>query len=103
MPFIYQTLSCLICLFAIMSQVFTYGSVPLKTYLPDGDIDFTVIDYPSVDETLVRDVLSLLHREEKNENAEFQVKDTQFIDAEVIFISNRVPMSIDSCFSPLFF
>lgn len=71
-----------------MSQVFTYGSVPLKTYLPDGDIDFTVIECPSVDESLVHDVLSILQQEEKNANAEFQLKDTQFIDAEVIFILN---------------
>ncbi|KAL8549024.1 hypothetical protein ACS0TY_008053 [Phlomoides rotata] len=83
-------------------EVFTYGSVPLKTYLPDGDIDFTVIECPSVDESLVHDVLSLLHREEKNENAEFQVKDTQFIDAEVKLVKCLVQnMVIDISFNQL--
>lgn len=62
--------------------------MPLKTYLPDGDIDLTAIKGPNADESLAHDVLALLQREEKNKTAEFQVKDTQFIDAEVIFIPN---------------
>lgn len=61
-------------------EVFPYGSVPLKTYLPDGDIDFTAIN---ANESLSRDVFALLQMEEKNVIAEFKVKDTQYIDAEV--------------------
>ena len=69
-----------------ISQVFPYGSVPLKTYLPDGDIDLTVTNGTRTDESMARDVLALLQREEKNVNAEFKVKNIQFIDAEVILI-----------------
>ncbi|XP_059659864.1 uncharacterized protein LOC132306489 isoform X2 [Cornus florida] len=64
-------------------KVYPYGSVPLRTYLPDGDIDLTAISSPDVEEALARDVLAVLQGEEQNENAEYEVKDTQFIDAEV--------------------
>ncbi|XP_060176107.1 uncharacterized protein LOC132606553 [Lycium barbarum] len=64
-------------------QVFSYGSVPLKTYLPDGDIDLTVFGSPIIEETLAREVLAVLQEEELKENTEYDVKDPQFIDAEV--------------------
>ncbi|KAJ8543569.1 hypothetical protein K7X08_006092 [Anisodus acutangulus] len=64
-------------------EVFSYGSVPLKTYLPDGDIDLTVFSSPVIEETLARDVLAVLQEEELKENIEYDVKDPQFIDAEV--------------------
>ena len=57
--------------------------MPLKTYLRDGDIDLTIFSSPYVEEFWASDVLSILQREEQNENAEYEVKDTQFIDAEV--------------------
>lgn len=59
--------------------------MPLKTYLPDGDIDFTAIN---ANESLSHDVFALLQMEEKNVMAEFKVKDTQYIDAEVSLILN---------------
>ncbi|CAL5386301.1 unnamed protein product [Camellia sinensis] len=65
-------------------EVFPYGSVPLKTYLPDGDIDLTALSSPTAEETFARDVLAVLQGEEQNENAEYEVKDTQFIDAEQV-------------------
>ncbi|XP_049388422.1 uncharacterized protein LOC125852775 [Solanum stenotomum] len=64
-------------------EVFSYGSVPLKTYLPDGDIDLTVFGSPVIEETLARDVLAVLQEEELKENTEYEVKDPQFIDAEL--------------------
>ncbi|KAJ1298248.1 hypothetical protein BS78_01G439200 [Paspalum vaginatum] len=74
-------MSCLSC------QVFTFGSVPLKTYLPDGDIDVTAFsnseELKEVWANLVRDALEY---EEKNENAEFHVKEVQYIQAEVKII-----------------
>ncbi|GJN30679.1 hypothetical protein PR202_gb19006 [Eleusine coracana subsp. coracana] len=73
--------SCLSC------PVFTFGSVPLKTYLPDGDIDVTAVGHSEelkeIWANLVRDALE---REEKNENAEFHVKEVQYIQAEVKII-----------------
>lgn len=67
-------------------QVFPYGSVPLKTYLPDGDIDLTALSPPKSDDSLCRDVLAVMHAEQLKANAEFEVRDTQFIDAEVLFL-----------------
>lgn len=71
-------------------QVVPYGSVPLKTYLPDGDIDLTILKGPNAEESLPHDVLSLLEALEKNEDAEYQVKDTQFIDAEVLLLRSSI-------------
>lgn len=65
-------------------QVFPYGSVPLKTYLPDGDIDLTALSCQNIEDGLVSDVRAVLHGEENNEAAEYEVKDVRFIDAEVI-------------------
>lgn len=65
-------------------QVFTYGSVPLKTYLPDGDIDLTAFsEDQNLKETWASQVRDMLESEEKDANAEFRVKEVQFIQAEV--------------------
>ncbi|KAK8467092.1 hypothetical protein PHAVU_008G248100 [Phaseolus vulgaris] len=64
-------------------RVFPYGSVPLKTYLPDGDIDLTALSCQNIEDGLVSDVRAVLHGEENNEAAEYEVKDVRFIDAEV--------------------
>ncbi|GMP89933.1 hypothetical protein CsSME_00041289 [Camellia sinensis var. sinensis] len=83
-------------------EVFPYGSVPLKTYLPDGDIDLTALSSPTVEETLARDVLAVLQGEEQNGNAEYEVKDTQFIDAEVKLVKCLVQnIVIDISFNQL--
>ena len=66
-------------------QVFPFGSVPLKAYLPDGDIDLTAFGGSSVEEALVNDVVSVLEAEDQNMAAEFIVKDVQLIWAEVVF------------------
>ena len=67
-------------------QVFPYGSVPLKTYLPDGDIDLTALSPQNIEDGLVSDVHAVLRGEENNEAAEYEVKDVRFIDAEVLSI-----------------
>ncbi|KAJ8561489.1 hypothetical protein K7X08_037222 [Anisodus acutangulus] len=83
-------------------EVFPYGSVPLKTYLPDGDIDLTALSSNYSEETLARDVLAVLQEEENRENAEFDVKDTQFIDAEVKLVKCLVQNTvIDISFNQL--
>ncbi|XP_042461862.1 uncharacterized protein LOC122045627 isoform X1 [Zingiber officinale] len=72
---------CLSC------PVFTFGSVPLKTYLPDGDIDLTAFgDNENMKDTWAAAVCAVLEKEEKNENAEFQVKEIKYIQAEVKLI-----------------
>ncbi|KAG8073993.1 hypothetical protein GUJ93_ZPchr0006g44804 [Zizania palustris] len=73
--------NCLSC------QVFTFGSVPLKTYLPDGDIDVTAFSYSEeLKTTWAKFVQDALEREEKNEKAKFRVKEVQYIQAEVKII-----------------
>ncbi|KAI4307551.1 hypothetical protein L6164_030725 [Bauhinia variegata] len=69
--------SCIGC------EVFPYGSVPLKTYLPDGDIDLTAICCQNIEDPLVSDVHAVLRGEESREASEYEVKDVRFIDAEV--------------------
>ncbi|KAL7169501.1 hypothetical protein ACSBR2_034520 [Camellia fascicularis] len=64
-------------------EVFPFGSVPLKTYLPDGDIDLTAFGGASFEDALVNDVVAVLEAEDHNGAAEFVVKDVQLIRAEV--------------------
>lgn len=66
-------------------QVFPFGSVPLKTYLPDGDIDLTAFSVQNLKDTWAHQVRDKLEKEEKNEHAEFHVKEVQYIQAEVGF------------------
>ena len=62
-----------------------FGSVPLKTYLPDGDIDLSVFQAKgnSLRETWATRLCSVLESEEHNPSALFIVKDVQVIHAEV--------------------
>ncbi|XP_065880992.1 uncharacterized protein [Euphorbia lathyris] len=83
-------------------EVFPYGSVPLKTYLPDGDIDLTAISSPPVEDALFSDVHAVLRREEQNREALFEVKDVHFIDAEVKLVKCIVQnMVVDISFNQL--
>lgn len=64
--------------------MFTFGSVPLKTYLPDGDIDLTAFsENENLRDNWAQEVRDKLEIEENSANAEFQVKGVQFIQAEV--------------------
>ena len=63
--------------------MFPFGSVPLKTYLPDGDIDLTTFGIPNTEDTLASEVCAVLGEEEQNKDAKFEVKDVQLIRAEV--------------------
>ncbi|KAJ7959298.1 Poly(A) RNA polymerase cid14 [Quillaja saponaria] len=84
-------------------QVFAFGSVPLKTYLPDGDIDLTVFsDNQNLKDTWANEVRDILEREEKSENAEFRVKEVQYIQAEVKIIKCLVEnIVVDISFNQL--
>ncbi|KAI7742289.1 hypothetical protein M8C21_002477 [Ambrosia artemisiifolia] len=84
-------------------MVFTFGSVPLKTYLPDGDIDLTAFSSNSnLKDSWATEVCDLLQAEEKNENAEFHVKEVQYIQAEVKIIKCLVEnIVVDISFNQL--
>ncbi|EXB96518.1 hypothetical protein L484_011228 [Morus notabilis] len=62
------------------TEVLAFGSVPLKTYLPDGDIDITAFSHQHLVEDFAGEVCSILEREG---DSEFQVKDVQYINAQV--------------------
>uniref|UniRef100_A0A7I4A932 Polymerase nucleotidyl transferase domain-containing protein n=1 Tax=Physcomitrium patens TaxID=3218 RepID=A0A7I4A932_PHYPA len=67
-------------------KVVKFGSVPLKTYLPDGDIDLTIFARNDLKETWAQDVVKALKQAEEDTNAEFRVKEVQYIQAEVKLI-----------------
>ncbi|KAG8485134.1 hypothetical protein CXB51_021108 [Gossypium anomalum] len=84
-------------------QVFTFGSVPLKTYLPDGDIDLTAFSKDqNLKDSWAHQVRDMLQNEEKHENAEFRVKEVQYIQAEVKIIKCLVEnIVVDISFNQL--
>ncbi|CAJ1974562.1 unnamed protein product [Sphenostylis stenocarpa] len=53
------------------AQVLSFGSVPLKTYLPDGDIDLTALSHEATEEDLALTVCSIL---EKEDDPHYQVQ-----------------------------
>jgi hypothetical protein len=67
-------------------QVFAFGSVPLRTYLPDGDVDITVLGNTWLNSTFINDVRAVLESEQENCDAEFKLTGLHFINAEVIFL-----------------
>ncbi|XP_071722183.1 uncharacterized protein [Rutidosis leptorrhynchoides] len=70
-------------------EVFAYGSVPLKTYLPDGDIDLSVVGGRT--QNLIKEIASLLKSEARNRSHVFVVKDVQVIGgAEVKIVKCMV-------------
>ncbi|WCJ20058.1 PAP/OAS1 substrate-binding domain superfamily [Euphorbia peplus] len=62
-------------------EVIPFGSVPLKTYLPDGDIDLTALSEPNKEEELAREVCNILKYRETDPYSE--VTDVRYIDAQV--------------------
>ncbi|KAI3760355.1 hypothetical protein L1987_50749 [Smallanthus sonchifolius] len=70
--------------------VLQYGSVPLKTYLPQGDIDLTVVSIHDWECNLPREVYNIFLAEQLLGNGEFEFKEIRFIDAEVILVVKLV-------------
>uniref|UniRef100_A0A0E0MLD5 PAP/OAS1 substrate-binding-related domain-containing protein n=1 Tax=Oryza punctata TaxID=4537 RepID=A0A0E0MLD5_ORYPU len=71
---------------ALGCEVIAFGSVPLKSYLPDGDVDITVFGNTALDGTCISDVYSILESEEQDSGAELEIKGLHFINAEVKLI-----------------
>ncbi len=76
----------------VQVKAFTYGSVPLKTYLPDGDIDLAIFQNkgktPHLKETWFTQLSAFLQRESFNQSAPYRVKDVQVIHAEVTLMAD---------------
>ena len=62
-------------------QVFAFGSVPFKTYLPDGDIDLTILSHQPMEKELAEGVLN--HLKKHVHDPRFKVKNVQYIEAQV--------------------
>lgn len=58
--------------------------MPLKTYLPAGDIDLTVVGDENI--SFPGRVVDLLEIEKENENAEFEIQGINCIYAQVILV-----------------
>ncbi|KAL5720828.1 hypothetical protein ACHQM5_013459 [Ranunculus cassubicifolius] len=69
--FLQELISC-----NLRIEIFPFGSVPLKTYLPDGDIDLTALSLDS----LANEVRAVLERVENSKDSGFVVKDVQYIN-----------------------
>ncbi|XVF00370.1 hypothetical protein REPUB_Repub03eG0279700 [Reevesia pubescens] len=76
-------------------EVFPFGSVPLKTFLPDGDIDLTALSHQNIEENLAKYVCSILRDDQQD--SEFLVQDVQYIRAQVKIVKctvNNIPVDI---------
>ncbi|KAJ7965132.1 Poly(A) RNA polymerase [Quillaja saponaria] len=81
------------------AEVFSFGSVPLKTYLPDGDIDLTALSHQNLEEDLAQQVCSIL---ESGEDLEFQIEDIQYIRAQVKVVKCTVKnIAVDISFNQM--
>lgn len=94
-----KTLACLnffmCCSFSngkLYLQVFSFGSVPLKTYLPDGDIDLTVLTKRNMEDEFFEKLYDTLKSEEGK--SEFHVTDVQFIPAQVCLFAYFILVSV---------
>ncbi|CAN0923834.1 hypothetical protein LINGRAHAP2_LOCUS33775 [Linum grandiflorum] len=63
------------------TEVFAFGSVPLKTYLPDGDIDLTILSHQHMETELIHGVLFIL--EWHVHDPKFNITAVQRIKAQV--------------------
>lgn len=78
--------ACLGC--CLQVNAYMFGSVPLRTYLPDGDIDLSVFCSQevaqSVRDTWALKLQSVIEQEQRsNSNAPYKIGDVTVINAEV--------------------
>ncbi|XWS56939.1 hypothetical protein CRYUN_Cryun09bG0128600 [Craigia yunnanensis] len=76
-------------------EVFPFGSVPLKIFLPDGDIDMTALSHQNVEENFAKYICSIV--EDDQQDSEFLVQDVQYICAQVKIVKctvNNIPVDI---------
>jgi len=72
------------CFAPVPVQAFMFGSVPLKTYLPDGDIDLCIFSPDtSIKDTWATKLHAKLEEEQQSPHSPFKIGDVQVINAEV--------------------
>jgi DNA polymerase sigma len=88
-------------------EAFMFGSVPLRTYLPDGDIDVSIFTRLSGPDDSLRDswpnqLVRFLEREGSRRDAPFPIRNCQVIQAEVKLVKCVVAnVVIDISFNAL--
>jgi predicted nucleotidyltransferase len=88
----------------VQVEAYMFGSVPLKTYLPDGDIDLAVFQGkgPKLRDSWTTELSTLLEGEGRNSSSLFRIKDVHVINAEVKVPPLYLPLhALSSCFSIL--
>ena len=83
-----------------------FGSVPLKTYLPDGDIDLAMFQETG---TKLRDswtthLKDFLESKTAKAAPQYRIRDVQIINAEVrqlYWLPTGLPRLHDACLAPL--
>eukprot|EP00004_Rigifila_ramosa_P017213 TRINITY_DN4164_c0_g1_i1.p1 TRINITY_DN4164_c0_g1~~TRINITY_DN4164_c0_g1_i1.p1 ORF type:complete len:1108 (-),score=148.62 TRINITY_DN4164_c0_g1_i1:35-3028(-) len=65
------------------AEVMPYGSLPLKTYLPDGDVDLEVFVSGRTATTWLSDVKATLERVAANPVGRYKLHNINFINAEI--------------------
>lgn len=65
-----------------------FGSVPLRTYLPDGDIDLSIFCPDPLKDGWAPKLHARLEEEQRNAHAPFKIGDVQVINAEVFHHSH---------------
>lgn len=81
-------------------RVFPFGSVPLKTYLPDGDIDLSALS--NCDEEVLSSTVCSVLQNEATMNTQVQVKDVQCVPAQVKVVKCYVEgISVDISFNQI--
>jgi hypothetical protein len=71
--------------FSFYDQSFWFGSVPLRTYLPDGDIDVCAFPEAGTAFEWFSRFQTLLEAQANDPNADFSVKNITVVNADVLF------------------
>ncbi|XP_057475128.1 uncharacterized protein LOC130763261 isoform X2 [Actinidia eriantha] len=83
------------------TKVFPFGSGPLKTYLPDGDIDLTVVCHRNTEEELATEMCNILQRAEIM-HTDFVIKNVEYIRAQVRVVKCNVKgIAVDISFNQM--
>ncbi|KAL5569725.1 hypothetical protein UlMin_026300 [Ulmus minor] len=81
------------------TEVLSFGSFPLKTYLADGDVDLTVFSHSYCEDDLASGISNLLKGQR---DFEFRVKDVQYIQAQVKIVKCTVrDIAVDISFNQM--
>ncbi|KAL1219470.1 hypothetical protein V5N11_007265 [Cardamine amara subsp. amara] len=81
-------------------EVFYFGSVPLKTYLPDGDLDMTMLTPRDKEEEFAKAVCSILVAKPGDPN--FPIKCVEYVPAQVKVIKFTIRnISVDISFNQM--